>query len=277
MENSSTNRAGGNSPASGNIRSSNGFPQIDVLALIKMITEVAAGDKTPGQAAKDFAKPFQLAALVFAKEKAADYVKSAVSRIGLEELNRTNFADALVNEAESAAKLIRQFIAKQITEQELIERLGGSEMRKIADKVLSALGVYSKLGIANMSEVMKLPPLILAVTASAAAFLELRRALDDLALARKERLMIEAACRESIAMIREYRENLDNIVNQYLTERLETFSAGLAAMDRALCENDTDGYIRGNAEIQAILGYHMQFQNRSEFDRLIDSDEAFRL
>ena len=72
-------------------------------------------------------------------------------------------------------------------------------------------------------------------------------------------------------------EDMERIVNQYLTDHLETFESGFMAMDKALIENDVDGYIKGNAEIQSILGYQMQFRNQDEFNHLMDSEETFKL
>ena len=253
------------------------LPQLDILALIQMIVDVAAGGKSPTQAAKDFSKPYQLAAVVYAKEKASDYIAKGLSNVGLEKLNRDNLADSMVNEAEKAAILIKQYMAHGISERELVEKLGNGEIREITEKVLSSLGIHEKLGLNSMSEVMKLAPLALAFSASVAAYQELRKALDDLALAKQERLQIEAACQKSIEMIRQYREEMECVVNQYMTTHHEAFESGFAAMDRALMENDIDGYIKGNAEIQSILGYHMQFRNQSEFDLLMDSDESFKL
>ena len=109
------------------------------------------------------------------------------------------------------------------------------------------------------------------------AYKIVREAQEDLQLAREERIKIEAACNESIELIRQYRAEMEYAVNHYLTERLETFESGFAAMDKAIFENDSDGYIRGNVAIQEILGYKSQFTNQEEFDDLMDSDIAFKL
>lgn len=124
---------------------------------------------------------------------------------------------------------------------------------------------------------MKLAPAVVAFTASIAAYKELRKAMDDLAVAKERRMQIEAACQESISMIRYYRAEMERIVSSYLTERLETFESGFEAMDRAMLDGDVDGYIKGNTEIQSILGYDVQFSSQDEFDALMDSDDAFKL
>ena len=251
--------------------------QIDAVQVIQMIADIAVGNKTPKVAAQEFCKPIQTAARVFARDQAEAYVKTGLASVGLQKLDKQDFARHLVDETEIAAKLIRRYMSGEIDELELVEKLGSGEIQDLTNKVFAALGIHDKLGMNNMSEVIKLSPLALAFTASAAAYQELSKALDDLSVAREERIRIESACQESIALIKQYRQDMEQIVNQYLTEHLETFESGFMAMDKALIENDVDGYIKGNAEIQSILGYQMQFRNQDEFDLLMDSEETFKL
>ena len=134
-----------------------------------------------------------------------------------------------------------------------------------------------KIGVENLSEISSLAPNAVAFAALTAAYKMVREAQEDMLIAREHRIEIEKACNESIALIRQYREEMEYVVNKYLTERIKTFESGFDAMDKAILENDTDGYIRGNAAIQEILGYKAQFTNQEEFDDLMDSDEAFKL
>jgi hypothetical protein len=70
---------------------------------------------------------------------------------------------------------------------------------------------------------------------------------------------------------------MERMVFKYLTEHLEIFETGFAAMNQAIMDGDVDGYIKGNAEIQRILGFDTQFTNQQEFDDLMVSDIAFKL
>ena len=165
----------------------------------------------------------------------------------------------------------------KITEEELVKRIGGSGIQDVTRQILDALGIQGKLGVENPGELLKLAPTVVAYTATMAAFKELKKAQADLSVAQEERKKIEAACQESIQMIRQYRQEMDNIVSRDLTVRLETFENGFRTMDQAILDSDADGYIRGSVEIQKILGYDTQFTNQQEFDELMISDEAFKL
>ena len=70
---------------------------------------------------------------------------------------------------------------------------------------------------------------------------------------------------------------MEKKVSEYLNLHLDVITDGFAAMDKAIMENDADGYIAGNVEIQKMLGYKVQFTNQQEFDALMDSDEDFML
>ena len=175
------------------------------------------------------------------------------------------------------ARLVKAYMHKDLTEEQLISLIGGAGIKDLNMQVLSALGVQEKLGVDNAEEIMKLAPAVVAFTASMAVYKELRKALEDMEAAKERRVLIEASCQESISMIRQYRAEMERIVSNYLTTRLETFESGFEQMDKAMLEGDIDGYIKGNTEIQAILGHDVQFSSQDEFDALMDSDDAFTL
>ena len=113
--------------------------------------------------------------------------------------------------------------------------------------------------------------------AATAVYKELSTSLKEYELAVEERKRIEAECQESIKLICQYREEMNLAVNTYMKEHLDIISSGFDAMDKAIMENDVDGFISGNAIIQDKLGHCVQFSNQDEFDVLMLSDEDFKL
>ena len=158
-----------------------------------------------------------------------------------------------------------------------MNNLTGPGNQKLVKDLMAALKFHEKLGVNSVEEIFKLSYPVMAYTASMAAYKELRKAQEQYEEAQEVRILIEKACAESVAMIRQYREEMERVVSKYLTEHLETFESGFAAMDQAIMDGDVDGYIKGNVEIQKILGYDIQFTNQQEFDDLMDSDIAFKL
>lgn len=93
--------------------------------------------------------------------------------------------------------------------------------------------------------------------------------------ARSERIRIERECEESIRMIRQYRREMEEQVDRYLSEHKKAFESCFMTLDDAILHDDVDGFIRGNAEFQGILGGKAQFSSFNEFDGLMRSDEDF--
>ena len=78
-------------------------------------------------------------------------------------------------------------------------------------------------------------------------------------------------------MILQYRAEMSRAVEQYMTEYLDTFSNAFTEMDNAILNNDSNGFIKGNAQIQRLLGHEVQFNSQDEFDTLMMSDDSFKL
>ena len=257
-------------------------PELDINRLINIAFELCCKGRSLSEddlkrayeEAMDEIKPYAESQI---KRHVGAAVKAGIAAIGIKELANERFANALVNNAQQIARWVHQYIKGEISDEDFVNFLIGPSTQQIITEILKALGIDEKLGVQNMQEILMLSPPILAYNASMAAYKELRKVQEELAAAREERIRIEKACAESVAMILKYREEMDNVVTTYLTEHLETFEAGFAAMDQAMIDNDIDGYIKGNVEIQKILNYDVQFTCQEEFDDLMDSDFAFKL
>lgn len=211
------------------------------------------------------------------KKHATAAVSAGISAVGIKELATQKFSSELVDSAQQIGIWVSQYMRKEISDEAFISNMTGPGNKKLAKDLLSALKIDEKLGMSSVEEIFKLSYPVMAYTASMAAYKELRKAQEKYEAAHEERILIEKACAKSVAMIRQYREEMERVVSKYLTEHLETFESGFAAMDQALMDGDVDGYFKGNVEIQKILGYDTQFTNQQEFDDLMESDFAFRL
>ncbi len=251
--------------------------QLDINKLIQLIIDVSSNEKTAKEAVQEFAKPYVDFAEVYTLNKAKEFINEKLNEAGLEDLSDTDFSEKLIDSAKGVASAVHRYIREGMTEEQFVNEIGNTGLQDVMTNVMSALGIHEKLGVNSVEDILKLAPPVLAVTASLAAYRELRKALDDLEIAKKRRKEIEAECEMSITMIRRYKAEMDRVVSDYLTDRLETFDMAMEVMENALMEMDSDGYLKGNAIIQEILGYKSQFTNQKEFDDLMDSNESFRL
>jgi len=109
------------------------------------------------------------------------------------------------------------------------------------------------------------------------AYTILMSVLEEANLAHEEMLRVKAECDASAALIRQYRMDMEEAVTAYFDRHYDSIEAGMYAIDRALLEQDSNGYLKGNAELLQLLGHEVQFTNQEEFDDFMDSDMDFKL
>lgn len=257
-------------------------PELDINKLINIAFDLcckrnALSDEDWKEAKEEVMKEVMPFAEYHLKKHATAAVSAGISAVGIKELATQKFSSELVDSAQKIGIWVSQYMKKQISDEDFIKNMTGPGSKKLAKDLLAALKIDEKVGVSSVEEIFKLSYPVMAYTASMAAYKELRKAQKEYEEAQEERIRIEKACEESVAMIRRYREEMEDLVSKYLTEHLETFESGFAAMDQAIMDGDVDGYIKGNVEIQKILGYHTQLTNQQEFDDLMDSDIAFKL
>lgn len=105
----------------------------------------------------------------------------------------------------------------------------------------------------------------------------LKQALEEQALAKAERIRIEAECKKVVLQLRADRDELDRTVENYLSAYLQSFREGFELIDAGMQTDDADLLIQGNVTIQEQLDYDVQFRNPAEFDSLMDSEDDFKL
>ena len=175
------------------------------------------------------------------------------------------------------ASAIRRYCKKEINASELISQLKETGIREISDSLISAYDIDVS-GIKDMAlQIAGENSLIIAYAAFTEAYKYFMSVLDDAAVQHEHRLIIERECEKTVSLIKEYRNKMQASITKYFEKHLNTFKYGFAQMDKAIEENDSNGYIKGNAEIQGVLGYYSQFRNQKEFDDLMESEISFKL
>lgn len=153
------------------------------------------------------------------------------------------------------------------------------EKQKIIDKLPNGSKDWElgKYGAETAISIAKIGTPIGFLAATVGVYDEIKKSLDDLKLATEERIKIEELCSIRIQAIQENRVIMEEMVSDYLYGKMTVFSTALSSMDRAVSENDIDGYILGSNMIQEELSGKSLFKNMDEFDGLICSDDALKL
>ncbi|NOK30492.1 hypothetical protein P740_002190 [Helicobacter pylori E48] len=83
-------------------------------------------------------------------------------------------------------------------------------------------------------------------------------------LARQRRIEIEKECRESIRLLKMYRNQFKEVFEQYFHETTKFFNQSFDELERALYAGDTDLTIGADNKIQEGLGQKPSFGNKQE-------------
>ena len=97
-------------------------------------------------------------------------------------------------------------------------------------------------------------------------------------LAREERIRIEKECLEVEQLIRGCRAELENAINEYIIDYLDTFNNAFEQMSDAQKNNDINKYISGANKITEKLNGKVPCRSFDEFEaNIINNPEPFIL
>ena len=132
-------------------------------------------------------------------------------------------------------------------------------------------------GVSTLTAVASIGTPLGFVSASIGVYKIIKSSADEYNLAKEERERIQRECEANVLLLQDYRTEMEEIVSEYMIDRLTVFGAGLDMMDQALLSDNTDDFIKGNNMIQEKLGNDTLFSSQDEFDALMNSDDDFKL
>lgn len=253
------------------------------ISMIKNIVACANGEKDVKSASIDFAKDTgKGAAYSYATAFSGSVVKGIMQNSGSEyvrTLSGTQFPSTLVSTTINVGKTMSKYIHGEIDGADCIELLGKNGVAQIGSAFYSTIAVAAVAGAGStaLTVVAGIAGSTFGYSAAVAVYDELATSLKEYNLSVENRKVIEAECEEAIALILQYRAEMSRAVEQYMTEYLDMFSNAFTEMDNAILNNDSNGFIKGNAQIQRLLGHEVQFNSQDEFDSLMMSDDSFKL
>lgn len=207
----------------------------------------------------------------FIQISAAGLMKNAASE-RVQAIAKTNALSAAASLAFDNAMLIKRLARNEITCEEFLDALAETNIGTIASMfagavVGSAAGVAFAPIIANM----------IAVQVATGSYQNLRQAIQEYQIAKQERIEAEARCAQIVEQTRVWRQQLNEQSERYFAKHLTAFDTAFRAMDQAILEQDSDGFIHANAQLQQVLEYEPQFSSQQEFDDLMNDGDSFRL
>lgn len=199
---------------------------------------------------------------------------------GLRNLSGTNFAATAVAVTMSVKKTMGRYFRGEINGVECFEELGKEGTGMLSSALFAAVGEKVAGNLIAKSAGMVLGGLaggMLGYAVASASYEILLNALKEAERAHEERIQIEKECEEQIHLIREYRTEIEMVINQYLSSNMEIFHNAFDEIKRSLNVGDVDGFISGTNAISVQLGREPQFSDFDEFEKIMESDVAFKV
>lgn len=188
-------------------------------------------------------------------------------------LSKTNLAGTVVSVAVGASKTIARYLNGEIDGTKCLEDLGEQGTGMIASSMFAVIGQAT----IPIPVVGGLIGGMVGYALSSATYGILLGSLQGEKKAHEERIAIEKACEEQIKMIREYRAQMNKIIEEYLSDAMEIFNESFSGIKDALAIGDIDLFIESANNITASLGGNKPFETMDDFNNKMLLGETFRL
>lgn len=247
------------------------------VSIVKNLASVCKGETEPEEAVLNVAKDTATTAAVgYGTGFTGTTLKGAMQNSKSEymrALSKTNVAGTVVAVSVAATKTMTRYFKGEIDGVECLETLGEQGTGMVSSAMFSVVGQ----AVIPIPVVGGLIGGMVGYALSSATYGVLVQALREEKLAHEQRMQIEAACREHIKMIREYRAEMESIINGYLIESMDVFRESFAGIKNALEIGDVDWFIESANTITESFGGKSSFSSMEDFNSKMIAGSTFKL
>ncbi len=247
------------------------------VSIIKNIVAVYKGEIEGDEAIVNVAKDTATTAVVgYATGFSGSAIKGAMQNAkstSLKALSKTNLPATLVSLTVSTGKTLNRYFNGEIDGVQCLQDLGESGTGMLSSAMFSAIGQV----VIPIPVVGAMIGGMVGYALSSVSYGILMQSLNEAKMAREERRRVEEACEEHIRMIRQYRFEIENLINEYLSESVSIFRGSFNAVKESLDIGDVDGFIKGTNKIVEGFGGSPLFSDMEDFELKMESDTTFVL
>lgn len=246
-------------------------------SLVRNIVCMCKGEVEADEAAKNVVKETTQSVVVgYGTGFTGSAIKGAMQNSASEytrALAKTNVAGVIVAVTVSASKTLKRYFNGEIDGIQCLENLGEQATGMIASSLFTVIGHMA----IPIPVVGGLIGGMVGYALSSATYGVLMSSLKEAKLAHEERIAIEKACEEHIKMIREYRAQMNAILEEYLSDTMEMFNESFSGIKNALAIGDVDLLIESANNITDALGGNKPFETMDDFNTKMLCGETFKL
>lgn len=246
------------------------------VSIVQNIVAVIKDEEDSETALKNIAKDTATSAVVgygtgFTGSAVKGLMQNAKSQTA-QALSKTNLPGVIVTVAIGATKTLNSYFKGDINGAECFEQLGEQGTGMLSSALFSTIGQ----ALIPIPIVGGMIGGMVGYALSSASYGVLMSALKEEKLAKEERILAEKACEEHIKLIKQYRKEMEDSINEYLSSYMETFHSAFDSMKDALQIGNIDGFISSTNQITKALGKNTLFETQEECDSLMESDTIIK-
>jgi hypothetical protein len=247
------------------------------ISFIRNTIAVFKGDKEPEEAVDDIAKDAASAAALgygtgFVGAALKGNMQNHTSKF-VRSLSKTNFPGIVITTVFETGKTLSRFAGGELDGTGCLTELG----EKGTGMLASGLGATVGQVIIPIPVVGGFIGGMIGYAMSSTYYNNLVTVLNEANLAHDERLRIQKECQAAIELIKEYRMEMENVINNYLQEHNKVFNEAIIDMEIAYNTSDADGFINGANKIIKQLNGEPLFENMREFNQKVESSTVFSI
>lgn len=247
------------------------------VSLVRNIVGMCKGDIDSEEAVFNVVKDTAQSAVIgYGTGFAGSAIKGAMQNSAskyIRVLAKTNVVGTIVSVTVSASMTLSKYFKGEIDETQCLEDLGEQGTSMIASSIFTAIGQAA----IPIPVVGGLIGGMVGYALSSATYGVLLNSLKDAKFAHEERVAIEKTCEEHIKMIREYRAQMNEIIEEYLSSTMKIFNDSFAGIKEALDIGDVDLLIESANNITDSLGGNKPFETMEEFNDKMLLGETFKI
>lgn len=247
------------------------------VSAIQNIVAVVKGDKQPEEAAVSvLGDTVKAAGVSYATAFTGSAIQGAMqngSSQYVRALSKTNLPAQVAVSALEVGKTLGRYCKGEIDGTQCLTELGEKGTGMLASSAGAAVGQI----LIPIPVVGGLVGGMVGYALSTAYYNSLVTALNEAKFAHAERLRIEAECSATIAVLEEYRLEIELAMRNYLAEYSAAFQTALGEITAGLTSGNANAVINGANKITRKLGGKPLFDTKQQFDELMKNPKKIMI
>lgn len=247
------------------------------ISIVSNTVALIKGEKDASEAALSVIKDTGTGTVIsYTNAFAGSVIKGSLQNSeheALQVLSKTNFAGSIVTTTVECGKTFARYIKGDIDGVECLEELGQKGTAHLSSQLFAAIG-QAAIPIPVVGGLMGA---LIGYTMASACYDQFLGLLKDAKLAKERRYQIQRECDEAIKLIIQYREEINQVVDNYLIDMQSTFNDAFDLAAKAIYQDDIDSFILAANTMSQKLGRKPQFSNFAEFEDMMNSEGSFKL